>query len=190
MRKFKHLPADPPMFHGSPSEGGLGIPEMETVICQQLNTLRDNLRREGGIWNGVSKEFCDGRGLALSTKRSGYHPWISDGASLMKGAEYVEAIKIRFYVIGTKEHNNRKDTSHFAISCDLGCPRVSILRHILQECPVTALLRTARHDRVAEILRTALSSRNWWTWSEPTIPTFAGLGGLTWWRPKGPGRSR
>lgn len=56
-----------------------------------------------------------------------------------------------------------------------GARELRLSGHILQECPTVSRLRIGRHDRVAEILRSALFSRNWRTWSEPTIPTMAGI---------------
>lgn len=58
--------------------------------------------------------------------------------------------------------------------CDLGCPRVETLGHILQECPSVSGLRIIRH-KLANVLRSALLARNWRTWSEPAIPTMAGI---------------
>ncbi|KAL7639027.1 UNVERIFIED_CONTAM: hypothetical protein RMT77_010561 [Armadillidium vulgare] len=60
-------------------------------------------------------------------------------------------------------------------NCDLGCPRVESLGHILQECPVVARLRTQRHDSINEVLKSALERKAFEVLLEPTIPTQADI---------------
>lgn len=88
-------------------------------------------------------EYCDGCGLALPKKRSGCLSWILGGTAMVKGADFVEAIKIRQNLIDTRERSNRGTNAPLNM-------------HVLQECPVTARMRTARHDMLAEVLRSAL----------------------------------
>lgn len=117
-------------------------------------------------------DFCDGRELA----QSGCYGWLSDGTRLMGGSSFVEAVKIRMGVVSTRERNNRgRPTVTQDLVCDLGCPRVETLGHILQECSVTGQLPILRHNRVAETLKHALTKKNWRAIVEPMIPTEAGI---------------
>lgn len=194
VRAFLHLPKDVPvpMFHAHPSKEGLGLPEMEHSIYDQLAKLKFDLSRSGPVWQAVTDsikvplsrrqrrtevtDFCEGRGLALSQKQPGCYSWLTDGTMLMSGSTYVEEVKIRLGAVSTKERNNRgRPTDMTELTCDLGCPKVESLGHILQECPATGQLRISRHNKVADVLKRALSDRNWTTIVEPTVPTPAGI---------------
>lgn len=137
------------MFHEKPNKGGLGVPEFETSIADHLSKLKVKMYSKQGLWSFVASkikvplsqrarrkdiiESCDGRGLAESMKKPGCYSWIADGTRLMKGAEYIEALKTRPNLIGTKERQNRgKDIPLRNLVCDLGCPRIETTGHILQ----------------------------------------------------------
>ncbi|RXG59373.1 hypothetical protein Avbf_09288 [Armadillidium vulgare] len=158
------------------------------VICE------DRLVARGGIWERGRAGHYNVPGLGSGQKVSGdrvlrwpgagrvlagqpgCHSWITDGSRMMRGSIFVEAIKIRLAVSHTKERAVR-GRPHLLQDklCDLGCPRIESLGHILQECPVVARLRVQRHDSLNAVLRMALESRAFTVQLEPTIPTQAGI---------------
>lgn len=104
IRKFLHLPKDcpTPMLYEHPSVGGLGVPELESVIVDQLAKLKTQLEADEGVWPLVAGsikipisnreriksvfEFCDGRGLAQATRQLGCYSWINayEGSQLCR----------------------------------------------------------------------------------------------------------
>lgn len=121
-------------------------------------------------------DYCDGRGLGEAQRQPASYKWMLDGTRLMKGAEYVEVVKIRLGLVATKERSTRERVRNIEeISCDLGCRRTEILAHILQKCPHTSQRRVLRYNAVNQALKKELDREGYAFILKPTISTAAGI---------------
>lgn len=121
-------------------------------------------------------DFCDGRGLGEARRQPACYKWMLDGTRLMKGGEYVEAVKIRLGLVETKERSTRGRARNLdEISCDLGCRRNETLDHILQEYPHTSQHRVLKHNAVNQALKSELDRKGFASILEPTIATVVSI---------------
>ena len=115
----------------------------------------------------------DGRGLRESDLVPHQHQWVADATSLLSGANYIGAVKVRGNLLPSAVRAAR---GRPAISVHCGaCQRPGSLRHILQVCPRTHSSRISRHDRIVTLVQSAAGKAGWSCIREPAIPTTAGL---------------
>ena len=202
LKKALHLPKDTPNagLYTKVGDGGLGVPRFITLVPGLKRGLLERLSKSPDAsvakiaksWiapNTTSAKdlfktanlhhrtqlyaTIDGRGMTEAPTTPSNNTWVDDGTQLMKGATYVDCLKIRLGVINTRIRASR-GRQGAPTTCDLGCGRVESLGHILQSCPVLAPERTKRHDNTLALLVKILEKKNLKIIREPTIRTAAG----------------
>ena len=204
VRAALHLPHDTPLglFHAAVVDGGLGVTSMETRIPRLREDLLTRLRQshdpavrvvagevaapavdsvssrrkqEKRHWQDSLYKAVDGKGLEGIADTPISSSWISDGTTLMKGGDYVKAVKLRGNLLPTRLRAAR-GRQQPDILCDL-CygRRVESLGHIQQQCPAVAGPRTSRHNRLLDKYVTVLQHKGYQVKKEQAIPTPAGL---------------
>lgn len=200
-----HMPHDTPLgvFHAAVADGGLGIPSMLTRIPRLREDLMERLslssdpavkevavasaaappagdgssrrRQEREHWSDSLYNAVDTRGLKGIGDTPISSSWISDGTTLMRGGDYVKAVKLRCGLLATRLRSSRGQPQP-EIHCDL-CfnRRIESLGHVLQQCPAVAGVRTARHNRLMDTYLTELQHKGYQVLREPAIPTPAGV---------------
>ena len=115
----------------------------------------------------------DGRGLRESDLVPHQHQWVAEATSLLSGANYIGAVKVRGNLLpsAVRAARGRPATS---VLCG-ACQRPGSLGHILQVCPRTHGSRVSRHDRIVTLVQSAAGKAGWTCIREPAIPTKAGL---------------
>ena len=95
------------------------------------------------------------------------------GGTPNAASSYISVIKVRGNLIGTalRSSQGRPQASS---ACDC-CGRTESLAHILQVCPRTHASRTARHDKIVDLVEQALTRKGYSISREPAIPTLAGI---------------
>nr|BAC82590.1 reverse transcriptase [Ciona intestinalis] len=114
----------------------------------------------------------DGRGLSNCSDVPRQSDWVTNGASLLSGRDFIGAIKVRGNLLPTKVSAARGRQRE--ITCDC-CRRPESLGHILQTCPRTWGPRISRHDSLLKRVRNQACLKNWTPIIEPSIPTNIGL---------------
>ena len=115
----------------------------------------------------------DGRGLRESDLVPQQHLWVAEGTSLLCGANFIGAVKVRGNLLPTAVRAARGRTG-VSVLCG-ACQRPGSLGHILQVCPRTHASRVSRHDKIVSLVQTAAGKAGWSCIREPAIPTTAGL---------------
>ena len=128
----------------------------------------------------ASKLHCtiDGAGLAEANLVSYAHRWVTDGTRLLTGRNFIDAVKIRGNLVGTRSRSSRGRPES-----DPYCPhqhcnphhRRETLGHISQQCPGLWGLRIRRHNRLLQLVEGRLRQRGMCTRIEPHISTPAGV---------------
>jgi len=183
-------------------DGGLGIPCLETKVPRLREDLLQRLgasgapavrhavsttggrtdaattpaarkRDERDRWSRQLYEAADGRGLRGAHLTPQSSKWIDDGTQLLKGRDYVRAVKLRGNLMGTKTRSARGRRVE-DVSCDLCRRRPETLGHVLQRCHVVQDARIHRHNRVLDLLVHRLEAAGFQCRKEPAIPTVAG----------------
>jgi hypothetical protein len=109
----------------------------------------------------------DGGGLRFHCQTPSIHNWVDNYHGNAK--LYVNAIKIRGNLVGTKTRCNRgRDSTDYL--CRAGCNRPESLSHILQGCPRTHAVRIQRHNRANNMIRALLERYGFEIWDEPHLP--------------------
>lgn len=118
-------------------------------------------------------EMCDGRGLTEFHKVPQASAWISDGTSMMTGANFVAAVNLRLNTLYNRSRATRGwDQPH---TCSRGCECPETLNHILQQCYSTNSQRIKRHDNLVKYLGRSASQRGYTTHIEPRFDTTQGV---------------
>ena len=117
----------------------------------------------------------DGRGLQWANEVPAAHRWVTDGTSLLSGADYIQAVKVRGNLLPTRMRSGRGRGRSDVTTCDAGCNARETLSHISQSCARTHLLRTARHDNILGFIEETCRENLHDFEREPTIPTSQGV---------------
>lgn len=149
---------------------------LNTRMVQELDgeSVEQHKTQERIHWAVKLHDSVDGSGLREATTSPPSSDWVNDGSRLMRGYNYVSALKTRLGVHYTRLRASRGRPGA-PIRCDLGCNAAESVGHILQRCPFVAPWRTWRHDRVADLLAQQLTRKGWNVQKEPAIRTPAGL---------------
>ena len=173
VKKWIRLPKDlsTSIVHAI-ENGGLGVRSMTTMTPRlrlgrktesgskqirnpEIKTKTDEAR----FWKDKLEQSVDGPHLALQSGTVNTARWIVNGTSLMSGADYIRAIKIRTKSIMTKVRR-RRYTKLGDTSCEAGCSTNESLNHIMQKCPRTWSARTKRHDGICKFLESILLKKD------------------------------
>ena len=203
VRKTLKWPKDTHLsvFYSKVSQGGLGLKCLTNTVpylrSERLTALlnvhepdviasrsfiRLCLKRIGKFcqpnsesehWQSALHNSCDGKGLRHANEVVGASDWVQNGTSLMSGANYIKAIKIRNNLWWTEERAIRGRGR--APKCDAGCNATSNLGHMLQSCSRTHDQRVKRHDKVISFIADTLRKKGWSTIETPSIITSEGL---------------
>ncbi|KAK8372178.1 hypothetical protein O3P69_012076, partial [Scylla paramamosain] len=166
-------------LYASTADGGLGIPCLATRVprlkedlLQRLKNSEDPVVRaavsdrgeapedapqtpamrkqaERTAWSRKLTESVDGAGLRGAQASPISSAWVDDGTLLLKGGDFVRAVKFRGNLMATKSRSSRGRRVEDK-SCDLCHRQTETLGHILQRCPMVHIERTNRHNRVLD----------------------------------------
>ncbi|KAK8374050.1 hypothetical protein O3P69_011306 [Scylla paramamosain] len=166
-------------LYASTADGGLGIPCLATRVPRLKEDLLQRLRNsedpvvraavsdrgeapedapqtpamrkqaERTAWSRKLTESVDGAGLRGAQASPISSAWVDDGTLLLKGGDFVRAVKFRGNLMATKSRSSRGRRVEDK-SCDLCHRQTETLGHILQRCPMVHIERTNRHNRVLD----------------------------------------
>ena len=125
-------------------------------------------------WKSLLLDSRDGAGLANIGESPHVNKWITDGTSLLRGAAYIKAIKIRGNLWSTRARTSR-GRGDGAPLCEAGCHARESLSHMLQSCSRTHDTRVRRHDYLNLFLQSRFEAGGCQVLLEPIIPTLAGI---------------
>lgn len=128
---------------------------------------------EQHYWRDRLLATCDGKGLRNIGETPGVNNWVVDGTSLMQGANYIKALKIRGNLWATGERSTRGRCA--APKCPSGCPATDCLGHILQSCDKTHDARVKRHDFLRARLAAVIRGKGHTAVEEVNLSTPTGL---------------
>ena len=95
--------------------------------------------------------------------------WIDSGTRLLRGAVFIQAIKMWLGVLTTRARSARgRDLDS---SCTLGCGVPGTLHHIIQVCPRVQQWRITRHNNMVNLMVDKLREKGLTVLKEPRIPT-------------------
>lgn len=100
--------------------------------------------------------------------------WVTDGTTLMKGGEFIQALKLSGNLIETRLRSSRGRLGA-PRQCRHGCRALESLGHVQQTCPFTHDFRVWRHDRMIGRIASLLERKGWMVEKEPCILTREGL---------------
>ncbi len=124
-------------------------------------------------WRDALYKSVDGRGLASAVSVPYAGQWITDGAALSRGRQYIGAIHIRGNLMPTATRRAR-GRPEVDIQCE-SCRKPESLGHVLQQCPRTWSSRIRRHDDIVALLAKQARKKQYTVLEEPVIPTSAGI---------------
>lgn len=134
-----------------------------------VNTNKQELKE----WTKALLSSLDGAGLQEHQAVPQVHQWMANGTSLLKGAAFIDAIKIKHNLMATK---TRRSRGHRNIDtrCQ-GCGQRESLGHLLQVCPQLHGQRVRRHDNIVDAISTDCMQCKHAVVKEPRITTTSGV---------------
>ena len=133
-------------------------------------------------WAGKLHESIDGVGLSETHRSKSSSRWLQGGTRLLRGASFIQAVKIRLGLVATPARSARgRDTSS---QCKLGCGQPGTIHHILQVCPRVQPWRITRHNAIMDLTIDRCRKAGYQVLKEPHIPTSRGtrIPDITCWR--------
>jgi hypothetical protein len=143
--------------------------QMCTVEGVQLDT---KLNMQKGLRSIMLKRF-DARPLRDANKVPSAHRWVTEATNLMRGAEYIDAVRTRINDLPTASRLSRGQPARRK-NCRHRCNAVETLDHMAQRCPATHRTRINRHDAIVKLVQNRLENKGFDVQKEPVIRTNAG----------------
>lgn len=126
-----------------------------------------------GFWARQLHSSVDGRALADAGDVPEAHSWVSDGSGLLRGSDFIQAVKVRINAVPTRARCSRgRDAADR--SCRAGCGMVETLGHVTQRCGATHGLRVRRHNNIMDYLAASLQRKGWTVRVEGLLHTSEG----------------
>lgn len=145
--------------------------------CESQMRVRGNrvtttaeLRQQCVAW---LRESCDGNGLREADASRLSSHWVSDGAHVIPGADYVHYHHIRANCIPSRARLSRGRDGH-DVRCRAGCPDIETPAHCVQRCFRTHGGRILRHDDLCRQVSGFLKQKGWHVDAELAYSTTAG----------------
>ena len=141
-----------------------------TKKFQHLLRKSEKLLKLGGVavasktaaslrWRDLLHSRVDGRGLISHPDVPQIHRWISDGSSMMRGAEFIGCVQLRAGALPTAKHASRGRPAR-RVDCD-ACGRIETVGNILQVCPWTLGHRIRRQDKLCNFVAGKLTRKDY-----------------------------
>jgi hypothetical protein len=135
--------------------------------------MNTKLNMEEGLQNIMLKRY-DARPLKDSNKVPSVHRWLTEATKLMRGSEFIDAVRTRINDLPTASRLSRGQPNR-AKGCRHRCNAVETLDHMAQRCPANHRTRINRHDAIVKLLENRLLNRGYDVQKEPNIRTSVGV---------------
>lgn len=138
---------------------------------------KTGLRSAALYWRKSLHSSVDGFELRESTKCPASTKWIGPQSGQYTGSDYVQFVHTHINALPSRIRNSRgrRLARESELNCRAGCMVRETTAHTIQQCVRTHGGRILRHNKVAQVLKTAMVEEGWTVEEEPRVQTTRGL---------------